>query len=579
MSDAATSPADTAAPVQPAAGSGPPQNSPVTARAVAAGLVLSVMLCAMNSYLTLSFGVIEEGPTIAALVFFAFFFWTTTKITVGEMVVVSTMGSAGGSFGFIANFYAAKSMTGAPYTFWQMVAFGLVSSLVGMVMVVPLRRMLILRDTLPWPGSKAVQSVITALVEHGDPKQPKYLLVTFLSMVIVVIGNDDQGFAWWPAEIPIAGLTAWGASIAWSSPFSVGGSYLMGLRTCVGFLFGAIALMALGMTGVAPEADAPHHYYWPGLGFLVASGLTSIVLNGKTMIEALRSLMSLGESGAGDDDPMLSSKATAIFGVVTVVAGTAVLVTVFDLSLVLVVILIAIGGLVQNVIATRAAAQTAFNPARVMGILLQGLCAAFGGSAAAMNLAGAGFVAGSGAQAGLLTGDLVYGRWLKVPSRYQFWTQILTIVPAVLVSAWVFQHIDTPGALSLTGGHHAAPVAKMWAQSALMFEKGMAALPAGALTWLLIGAAVGVAYTLAERVPALVKVLPDSIGVGLGMVLSVSTGITFFLGGVLMWIVLPKLFKTGETTLTTIAVGSIVAEGIGGVLKPALIGIGLIPAH
>jgi uncharacterized oligopeptide transporter (OPT) family protein len=211
-----------------------------------------------------------------------------------------------------------------------------------------------------------------------------------------------------------------------------------------------------------------------------------------------------------------------------------------------------------------------------MGILLQGLCSAFCGSAAATNLAGAGFVAGSGAQAGLLTGDLVYGRWLKVPSRYQFWTQVLTIIPAVLVSAWVFQHIDVNGALSLSGGKFSAPVAKMWAQSALMFEKGKDALPPGALTWLLIGGAVGIVYTLAERVPLLLKWLPDSIGVGLGMVLSVSTGITFFLGGVIMWIILPKLFKAGETTLTTIAVGSIVAEGIGGVLKPGLISIGLI---
>jgi uncharacterized oligopeptide transporter (OPT) family protein len=575
MSDAVLSPAPEAS-APPAPSPAEPPKSPITVRAVAAGLVLSVMLCAMNSYLTLSFGVIEEGPTIAALVFFAFFFWTATKISVGEMVVVSTMGSAGGSFGFIANFYAAKSMTGVPFTFWQMVAFGLVSSLVGMVMVVPLRQMLILRDNLPWPGSKAVQSVITALVEHGDPKQPKYLLITFLSMLLVVVGNQEDGFGWWPTEIAIPGLAAWGAAIAWSSPFSMGGSYLMGLRTCVGFLFGAIALMVLGYTGIAPEPDAAHHYYWPGLGFLVASGLTSMALNGKTIVEALGSLMSLGKGGSGDDDPMLTSKGTAIFGVVTIVAATAVLVVVFDLSLVLVVILIAIGGLVQNVIATRAAAQTAFNPARVMGILLQGLCSAFGGSAAATNLAGAGFVAGSGAQAGLLTGDLVYGRWLKVPSRYQFWTQVLTIIPAVLVSAWVFQHIDVNGALSLSGGKFSAPVAKMWAQSALMFEKGKDALPPGALTWLLIGGAVGIVYTLAERVPLLLKWLPDSIGVGLGMVLSVSTGITFFLGGVIMWIILPKLFKAGETTLTTIAVGSIVAEGIGGVLKPGLISIGLI---
>jgi hypothetical protein len=43
-----------------------------------------------------------------------------------------------------------------------------------------------------------------------------------------------------------------------------------------------------------------------------------------------------------------------------------------------------------------------------------------------------------------------------------------------------------------------------------------------------------------------------------------------------MWIVLGRWLKMREVTLTTIAVGSIVAEGIGGVLKPGLIKLGLI---
>jgi hypothetical protein len=47
-------------------------------------------------------------------------------------------------------------------------------------------------------------------------------------------------------------------------------------------------------------------------------------------------------------------------------------------------------------------------------------------------------------------------------------------------------------------------------------------------------------------------------------------GISFFIGGFLLWIVLGRWFKIGDTTLTTIAVGSIVAEGIGGVLQSIL---------
>jgi hypothetical protein len=43
-----------------------------------------------------------------------------------------------------------------------------------------------------------------------------------------------------------------------------------------------------------------------------------------------------------------------------------------------------------------------------------------------------------------------------------------------------------------------------------------------------------------------------------------------------MWIVLGRMLRWSDATLTTIAVASIVAEGIGGVLKPLLHGMGLM---
>lgn len=544
----------------------------ITPRCLIAGFVLAMLLCGMNSYLTLSFGVIEEGPTIAALFFFALFFVSKLPITVTEMVIVSTMGSAGGSLGFIANFFAAKAMTGEPYSVLEMAAFSVASSLVGLVMVIPLRQLLILREDLPWPGSKAVAGVIRALVEEGDPRQPKILLAAGLGLLAWVVCNQDGGYGFTPVETALGGLAAFGGAIAWS-PFAIGGSYLMGLRTCVGFLVGASALMI--MAPHLPEPAHPHRYFWPGLGFLVASGIVNIILNWRSFVGAFASIAAIGEK-TDDDDPVLSGRALAILAAVAFTTAALVLTTLFDLSLVLVIVLIAIGGLLQNIIATRAAAMTAFNPARVMGILLQGVTSAFGGKTIAVNLTGAGFVAGSGAQAGLLTGDMAYGRWFKVPSRYQFWAQCLTVIPCSLVAAFVFLQIHAARPLVLEGEGHPAPVAKMWAASAKIFD-GTTPLPPGAWDALLIGAAVGAVYTLIERVPALQRWLPHSIGVGLGLVLSPSLGISFFLGGVVMWIVLGRLLGWKDVTLTTIAVASIVAEGIGGVLKPLLTVLGLNP--
>jgi uncharacterized oligopeptide transporter (OPT) family protein len=548
----------------------------ITWRAYIAGFLLSLFLCAVNSYLTLSFGVIEEGPTIAVLFFFALFFLSKTPISKTELVIVATMGSAGGSLGFISNFYAAKAMIGAPYTFWEMALFASVTSLVGIVFVVPLRELLILRDKLPWPGSKATADVITALAAGGDRKQPLYLLLSVLIPMTYVLLNDDGGFGLVPSgtEIGLFGLAAYGAGIAWS-PFAIAGAYLMGFRTCVGFLFGGIALLI--MAPYTPVPAAPQRFVWPGIAFLVASGLTVLVVNWRVTAEAMRSLVSPNKTQSPDDDPIVSGK--RFLALLVAAVGMAVLLLSMGLGLGvgLVLMLVVVAGFVQNVIATRAAAQTAFNPARVMGVLLQGLSSVMGASTAATNLAGAGFVAGSGAQAGNLTGDMAYGRWLGVPSRWQFWTQFTTIIPCALVSAWVFTQIMAVKNISLSEDGLLAPVAKIWATSALVFE-GSNAMPPGATLAMWIAGVAGVLWVLLEARPAIARWLPSSTGFGLGMVLSPSYDFAFFLGGFILWYICANRLKISDLTLTTVAVGSIVAEGIGGIIKPVLAILGLIPS-
>jgi len=549
----------------------------LTPRSLIAGFVLSLLLCAINSYLTLSFGVIEEGPTIAALFFFAFFFLSKVKITSTELVIVSTMGSAGGSLGFISNFYAAKVMaTGVPYTFWEMAGFSTVTSLLGLAFVIPLRDLLILKDDLPWPGSKAVASVIGALTNPAaDKKQPIYLFTATALFILFVVGNTDAGYGWWPDSTELGALAAVGGAIAWA-PFAFGCGYLMGLRACFGFLVGAIVLMI--MAPHTPEPTVPSRYIWPGMGFLIASGLTSLALRWKVVASALGSLMSMTKK-SDDDDPIMSNKAFGILTLIAITATTLFSVLVLGLSVIIVVVLVLVGGLLQNIVATRAAAQAAFNPARVMGVLLQGACAAVGGTSAAVNLAGAGVVAGSGAQAGVLTGDLVYGRWLKVPSRWQFWAQMTTVIPCSLVAAWVFQGIMATKKVALDGGNLSAPVAKMWALTALIFD-GQAPMPPFAVEAMVIGAVIGIVYVLIEtaleKKPSMLRFLPHSIGIGLGLVLWVPLSLSFFLGGILFVLVLGRGFKISELTLTTIAVACIVGEGIGGVMKPLLLMAGLM---
>ncbi len=538
-------------------------------------MVLAIALCAMNSFLTLSFGIIEEGPNIAALLFFAGFVLSKTRITTAEMVVVSTMGSAGGSLGFISNFFAAKVMTGPGYSLAEMALFCVVTSLLGMLAVIPLREMLVVREQLPWPSSRAVATLISTLVGRPDRRQALYLGAITLLCIVYVVCNTDGGYGLLPAQVPLPvfGWAAYGAGLA-LSPFALGGSYLMGFRTSLGFLLGGLLLLAAAP--LLPEPASPQHYIWPGIGFLVGSGLTMMGLNWRVLRDSFRSLTRLRPPGAEDEEAILGRRGLAVFTALVLAVTFIFLTWVMGLGFLVVLVLIVVGGFVQNVIAARAAAVANFNPARVMGVLLQGVCALFGARSAALNLTGAGFVAGSGAQAGVLTGDMAYGRWLKVPPRWQFWAQMATILPCSLVSAAIFRALDRRMPLLLDGGRLPAPVAKIWATTALVFD-GQRPFPAHAVQALVLAGLLGAVYVVLEEKAPFGRWLPSSMGLGVGLVLPPSIDFSFFVGGFLLALVFGRWLKVSAVTLTTVAVAAIVGEGIGGVLKPLLDVAGLVP--
>ena len=549
----------------------------LTMRSFVMGSVLAIVLCGVNSYLTLSFGIIEEGPAIAALFFFAFFFKASKKITATEMVIVATMGSAGGSLGFISNFYGAKALaTGVPYSILDMTLFSIVTSIVGLMGVILLRQLLIVQDEklpegqrLPWVGARAVKGVIDPLIMTTNSRQPLFLLSFTLGSIFYVVFNTD-GVGWFPTEavIGLFGLSAYGAGIAFS-PFVWGGSYLIGLRTCVGFFVGGVVLLI--MAPHLHEPARPHTYVWPGVMFLVTSGMTSLLLRWRVIVAAVKSIF--GTTIGGDNDPIMGKTGTIAF----VVAGLVIAVTVlrfhFGISLLIIAAMIVIGGIFLNLISCRAAAQTYFSPSRVMGILLQGVCALLGGSSVATNLTGAGFIAGSDSQSGNLTNDMAYGRWYGVFSRWQFWTQASTVVACSLVSAVAFYIINTNTPLTLEGEGLAAPIAKIWGAIGLMFdpESGQA-LPPFAVESMWIAGAAGIIWAWLEERPRIRRFLPGSIGFGLALILPVVYDFAFFLGALTMFYVLRRLLKFQDITLNTVAVACIVGEGIGGLLQ-ALVNI------
>lgn len=571
----------------------------MTWRSIIWGFILSIVLCAINSFLTLKVGVIEEGAIVSMAIFVAFN--TLLKKTLGghikflgrtisieEVVIVATMGSCGGAFGFIANFFAAFKMIGHPLTMTQMIVLPLLTSFSGLMMAIPIRQLYVVDDSLPWPTSKAAKVTAEVITSSENHKQSIYLLLfTIIAGGYIFL---SAGKHIWPEEIPLVafGLSNYGMAIA-CSPFVIGAGYLIGLRAGNGFLLGAIIL-----TVIAPylpidlKANYQLHpwlYLWPGVAFLVSTGLTGMLIHWKTVINAFSSLTKIGAVKDKRLDQIMEPKYAIGLMIIITIVHLIVMKYLFNIEYLVSFVTHVIGCVFFNLIANRGAGETGFNPIRVMGPLLQGVSALCGASASWANLTAAGVSSGAIGQTSIFVGDGAFGRWLKVPAHWQ-WLVQLAVLPIVAVVSAVTYHIV---AQVYPVDQLAAPVAKMWAKTAEIFAGK--ALPPYALESIIIGGVAGILFGVldtvvknkldsfdarygqlceeAEKVggkppekkATFWEYMPNSFGLGIALIIPTGYSVSFFLGALILCIFVPKIFKTGEDTLNTIAAAGIIGEG------------------
>lgn len=540
----------------------------VTMKSVISGAVMAVVMCAANSFLTLKAGVIEEGPIISALIFTGIFFGLRRKVTATEAVIVATMGSAGGSFGFIANLFAAYKMVGITLTTSQMILFSLSTGAFSILMAIPFYYLFVVREPLPWVVGGACANVIDVTVQTKDTKQGKIILFfTVLFFGILLL----QGKQWMPPATDFFTIGAVGIGLAWS-PFFIGAGGLLGVKNGIGFLVGAACLTLIAPYTGSPEA--PHRFFWPGVAFLIASGLTTLFMKWRTIVSALKSLKHVGK--VEGDEAIISGKT---FLVLCAVVGIAILVIMwqsFSVALHLGLLYLILGAFFLNLIATRAAGETTFNPARAMGVVMQGVGALAGGVNKLVNLTGAGMIAGGTSQTSILCQDLFTGRQLKVRPKLQVVLQASVLPVIALVSVGIFSFLNNTMNISLDNDALPAPVAKAWAGFANLLEGG--GLPDHTFQLMLIFGIAGVVLSVFEGIARIKRYMPiATTGIGIGLILPIPYSLDFFVGAVL-FLVLARKAKMSEATVNSIAAAGILGEAAGGLLNGVLVSAGIFPA-
>jgi uncharacterized oligopeptide transporter (OPT) family protein len=157
------------------------QMAELTPKAVALGIVFGVIFGAATVYLALKAG-LTVSASIPIAVLAISLFKRFGSSTILENNIVQTIGSAGESiaagvvftlpgFLFLSRDAVTGRSVGEPFfSYWTILTLALLGGVLGVLMMVPLRRSLIVKehDTLPYPEGTACASVLIAGEKGGD---------------------------------------------------------------------------------------------------------------------------------------------------------------------------------------------------------------------------------------------------------------------------------------------------------------------------------------------------------------------------------------------------------------------------
>ncbi len=523
-------------------------------------------------------------------------------------------------------------------TFTEVLLWVFFTSFLGVFFAIPLRRQMLVVDRLVFPTGTASAQTILAMHSSGGDAIKKARALGLMGMVSGVITWLQQGPGGFlphalmvPEKlkllfgIPLAKLTV-GAAF---SPMMVGAGFLVGPRVGISLAIGGFAAFGIMApwvidAGIAEEiaisllrgdvADAcvaqfkdattrdevffgancgslvkleAGAYYsivvkwtmWPGLGIMVASGLTATAMKGKIILSALKTLVSPGAGGASPIEHLQFPMKYWIIGFFLSVVGVCGMLQLsfgvpwfFGLAAVALSFVLA-------VIAVRATGETDINPVGAMGSVTQ---IAFGsaqgaigtavGAATTANLLTGGVAAGGASEAADMMQDLKTGWLVGATPKRQVYAQLMGVTIGSFFCAAIFWVLIKQAPIG--SEQWPAPAAITWSGLAQMMAQGSSALPRFALPGLLTGTTLGVILAIAveKASDGVKKWLPSAIGLGVAMVVPYIYSVTIFLSTMAFLFIKRRNPAWILAFAGAIGAGGIAGEGLGGVIA-AFVGL------
>jgi len=554
----------------------------LTLKSILTGMILGGVLSICNIYTGLKIG---WGLNMSVTgVLLAFAFWLAISKTSGGRVkninklennvnqsAVSAAGAVS-SAGLVSAIPALTMIDGSIFPWWQLFLWISTVCFVGIAVAMGLRRQMIIRDKLPFPGGIATAETLKEVYNTGSEALKRVAVLAGSAFVggfikfceikkwvnktsfgLKVNGTDikDYTFTFDPALVMVA----------------VGG--LVGFRACWTIMLGAIlGYLVLGTQLVnhglvASPSQIGKWILWPGVTLMVVASLVSFSFS---MPSILRSFRGVGNAAKGDtidtgEVPrrwFLGSLIVALilcvilqawfFGIAMWAAAIAVLLS-FALA----------------IVSTRVSGETNVNPVGAMGKVTQLVFGAIVPANASANLMTASVTAGAASQCSDLMHDLKCGYLLGGIARKQVVGQILgSIAGAAVASYFYLLFVPNPKEMLLTP-EWPAPAVAAWKAVADVFKDGIKSLPTGTPLAMAIAAAVGIILPLLEQFrPKWKPFIPSPSSLGLAFVITANSCMSMFFGGCIALILSKAAPTWTKRFLVTVCAGIIAGESLVG---------------
>ncbi len=319
---------------------------------------------------------------------------------------------------------------------------------------------------------------------------------------------------------------------------------------------------------------------WPSTALMVAAGLTSFLLQWRTIMRAFGGFLGGLTGRKKEFDPLADIETPGWWfwagvgsaGLLCIILAK----TIFGIEYHMGVFAVLLTFLLA-IVAARATGETDVNPVGAMGKITQLSVAAIPTVNTAVNplqtnLMTASITAGAATHSSELLQDLKAGYLLGGNARKQTIAQFFGTFAGVIACVPVFQVLikqtDAQGNPLLGSDELPAPAALVWKGVAELLEKGFATLPDSAKWGMAIGLAAGVIITVMQKYCSkkITFWLPSPIGLAVAGVVPANNSIMMFLGALIVWAWRRKKKDQAETYSVPVASGLIAGSALVSVL-------------